>query len=349
MQAKRILKDLKYFTEDVVYFPKREIVTYDVYAESKDNLHHRIEALNKLHNNKARVVVTTIESLMQKTVGKEVLYKNTINLKVGDTFKLDDIKEKLVNLGYERCEQVEGRGQFSIRGGIVDISETSDKLGIRIEFWGDTVDSIRNFDIVSQRTIDMIDNAVIYPSNEFVLEKDLEQICNNILKNEYTEKQLEIVNEDVELIRSGDYINKIDKYFNNFYSEPKTLLDYLNSEFIIFLDEITKIKTRSQNIINDNKSVIKSLVEKNKIIVQSLENQVDYIDFIKELENTQIVYLEKQDLGFVDKQNMYAKKNEYSFSCREVNFFRSGMDLLFQEVQQAKEKNKTVIILRRKL
>ena len=100
---------------------------------------------------------------MQKLPSKKALYKNILEFKVGDIHNLEDIKKSLVNMGYSRCDLIEGRGQFSVRGGIVDIS-ADDKTGIRIELWGDEVDSIRNFSISSQRSISTLEKAKIYPA-----------------------------------------------------------------------------------------------------------------------------------------------------------------------------------------
>ena len=122
LQARKLIKDLNYYTEDVYYFPKREIVTYDYLAESKDALNERIECLNNIQNKKAKVIVTTIEACMQKMLSKESLYKHVLKLKVWAEYKLDQIKEELIKLGYERFDLVEGKGQFSVRGGIVDIA-----------------------------------------------------------------------------------------------------------------------------------------------------------------------------------------------------------------------------------
>ena len=152
IQAKRIYQDIKYFTENVVYFPKKEVVTYDYVAESKENLYERIEALNKIKNKRSQIVVTTIEAVSQKLPSKNTLYKNEIKFKVGDIYNLEDIKKKLVDLGYVRYDLIDGRGQFSVRGDIVDIS-INQKTGIRVEFWGDEIDSIREFNIESQRSI----------------------------------------------------------------------------------------------------------------------------------------------------------------------------------------------------
>ncbi len=341
MQAKKLLKDLQYFSDNIDYFPRREILAYDYLAESKDISYDRINCLNDIYNKKAKIVVTTIEAVSQEIVAKETLYKNILTLKEGINIDLDDIKIKLNELGYERCDLVEQASEYSVRGGIVDIG-VSTKIGIRIEFWGDEIDSIRKFDLESQRSTDKIKKAIIYPASEFVLEDNLDAIIKRI---EEKTNQDEKTKEDIEAIREGDFLSKIDKYFNSFYQKRETLIDYLKDDYIIFLDEIGKIKARSENIIKDNESVIKTLIEKKREIPESLENLRDYIKFIEGIKKVQTIYLDKQDIGFVDKQSMLAKRNGYSFSYREVNFFRSSMDLCIQEIQQAKRDKKTIIIL----
>ena len=101
IQAKNIIKNLSYFTNEVEYFPKREIVPYDFVAESKDLPYERIDILNRLKDNKVKIVVTTIEALMQKMISKTELYKNILKLKVGDIYSLDVIISQsnlLINL-----------------------------------------------------------------------------------------------------------------------------------------------------------------------------------------------------------------------------------------------------------
>ena len=345
LQAKKIIKDLKFFGDKVEYFPKREIITFDYIAESKDDLFDRIAVLNNIVKNKSQVIVTTIEAVMQKMISKENLYKHVMNIKVGDTINLNDLKEKLVLLGYERYDLIEGKGQFSVRGGIVDIA-TSQNSGIRIEFWGDEIDSIRKFSIMSQRTTEMLDSAEILPAYEFLLETNLDEICEKIHNKSYTKSVQEKVNTDIEQMKDGDFINKIDKYFDCFYEKTNTILDYLSDNYIIFLDEIEKIKNRAESISKDNENLIQDLVDKNKIVPTSLIDKNDYINFSEKLKTKQIIYLEKQDIGFVDKQSMHAKRNGYSFSYREVNFFRSSMDLLFQKLQKAINSSKQTVVLR---
>ena len=340
LQAKKIIKDLEYFTQDINYFPKREIVTYDYLAQSKDNLYSRINTLNNIYKDNAKVIVTTIEAVMQKIISKDALYKNVLKFKIGQTVNLEEIKEKLVFLGYERTEMADSKSQFSIRGGIVDIS-ISERQGVRIELWGDEIDSIRYYDTMSQRSNEKTEEITIYPAYEFVLDKKLDEVIEDVKEKE---EETESLSNDITQIEEGNYLSKIDKYFDSFYEKQEIFLDYLSKDYIIFLDEIGKIKARSENILKDTNNLIKSMVEKKKRVPDSLKSLENYLEILDRIKTKQTIYLEKQDIGFVDKQSMHAQRNGYSFSYREVNFFRSSMDLLFEEVQEAAG-NKTVVIL----
>ena len=188
LQANKIKEDLKYFGKNVYLFPKREIVTYDYEVESYDIFNERIDTLNKIIevNEKRRakasniILVASIESIMQNMISKEALYKNRINLKVSDEIDMDILKEKLISLGYERDDLVDGKGKFAIHGGIVDIGIESNR-GIRIEFWGDEIDSIKLFSIMSQRSIESVEEIIINPCKEFIIEDDLDSIVKRIV------------------------------------------------------------------------------------------------------------------------------------------------------------------------
>ena len=334
LQAKKILKNLEYFSDNVSYFPKKEIMAYDYLAESKDITYNRISCLNNIYDRKAKIIVTTIEAVSQRIVEKDVLYKNILNLKLGDNINLEEIKQKLVDLGYERTDVVQNKSEFCVRGGIIDVS-ISEKEGIRLELWGDEIDSIRIFDVNTQRTKEKKESVEIYPAHEYVLEKPLEKIAEKI------EDKI-----DKEEILEGIYTSKIDKYWNIFYSNSNnTFIDYIKDDYIIFLDEISKIKARLENVVKDTANLIKSLIEKERYVPQILEKIGDYIEFLDKIKNIQTIYLENKDIGFVDKQSMHAKRNGYSFSYREVNFFRSSMDLLFKEVQEGLGAGTTIAIL----
>ena len=342
IQAKQLYEDLSYYNEDVVFFPKKEIVTYDYIAESKDLPYERIEALNKIVSKKKQIVITTIEAAIQKLPAKKSLYKNELKIKVGESYNLEEIKKKLVNLGYSRYDLIEGRGQFSVRGGIVDIA-VNNKTGIRVEFWGDEVDSIREFSISSQRSISEQKQATIYPAHEYILEQETEIICKKIKESNKNIKQKDILEEDIEQIKQGNYISKIDKYFDSFYEKQETIIDYINDEYCIFLDEIGKIEQREINLAKDRENLEKALVEKEKIIPDTIINNLSFEQISEKLEEKQLIYIEKQDT----QSKIQAEK--YKFNYREINYYKSEMEGLFSDLEKwQKEKKKIYILLETK-
>ena len=338
IQAQSLVKDLKFFTENVTFLPKKEIVTYDYVAESKNLPYERIEVLNKIYKKQKQIIVTSIETVKQKMIPKEVLYKNILNFKVGDICKLEELKQKLVDLGYERFELIDGRGEFCIRGGIVDISVT-DTIGIRIELWGDEIDSIRHFNIISQRSIDNIEKIEIFPAHEYVLETSIEQVEKNINQKIYKEEVEGKVEDDLEQIRNGNYISKIDRYFNSFYKNPETILDYLDSKYLVFVDEINKILQRSKNIELDNENTIKALVEKTRMIPDALKSYLETDKIINSIERYQTIYLDKLD----DKLKNGIER--YDFKYKELNYFKSGIDLFINDINNFRKEKKKVYII----
>ena len=336
IQAKKIYDDVKQFEKNTFIFNKKDIVTYDYEVESYDNLYERIKVLNEL--NKKCIVITTIEAAMQKMIPKEVLYKNKIKLKVGDTIDTEELKEKLISMGYERTELTEGNGQFCIRGGIIDIS-ISENLGVRIELWGDDIDSIRYFNLSSQRSTEMAEKVEIIPLHEYLLETDKETVSNKILDNNYTEKQQENAEEDVRKIKEESYVSKVDKYIDYFYSKTETILDYLPQDTIILIDEKSKVEARKENIKNDYDNLIKSLTESEKIIPQILQNSKISESLEENINLSNTIYLENQD-----KAKKIAQI-EYNFNNRQINYFKSEIESFVKDINNNLVQNKEVIIL----
>lgn len=325
LQAKKIYNDLKYFTDDVSLFNKREISLYDIDAESNEIEKERIKVLNKIQSGDSHIIVTTIEAVMQKMIAREELYENVIAIKNNSTISLDEIKEKLLMLGYERKELVENEAEYSIRGDIIDIALT-DKVGIRIELWGDDVDSIRKFNIASQRSTETIDHIEIYPATEKVLETSLENVAKKI------EGKSKFLSKDLEEIREGNYASKIDRYFNDFYDKQESILEYAK-DYVVLIDEEDKIEQRIQGIQEDIENLSKDLIEKEKLVPQILNNMLEFdLKDIEKIEN-QKIYLKEAD------------SRDNNFRLREVNVFNGDIKKVIDEANEGKQQNKKVIIL----
>ena len=326
IQARKLYDDIKYFSENVVLFNKKEIVTYDYVLESKELLYDRIETLNKIFNKKVEIIITTIECCMQEMISKNDLYKDIIKFEFNKDYNFEIIKQNLLRLGYEREELVETRGKFSLRGDILDIAISENK-GVRIEFWGEEIDSIRYFNISSQRSIEELKEITIYPAHEYILTDDIDKICEQI-ENE----------NDKEQIQNGNYISKIDKYIRYFYNKRNIFLDFLPNNTIIFLDEVGKIKARNKNILSDNNTLINALLAKEKFVPQILEELKSFEKVEDMVRKFQEVYLENQDISV-------SRPNVYSFTYKELNYFRSSINLLLDKIIDSLEKNKKIVIL----
>ena len=338
IQAQSLVNDLKFFTEDVAYLPKKEIITYDYVAESKNLPYERIEILNKIYKKQKLIIVTSVETIKQKIISKDTLYKNVLKFKVGDRCDLEVLKQKLVDLGYQRFDLIDGRGEFSVRGGIIDIS-TTDNTGIRIELWGDEIDSIRHFNIISQRSIDNIEKIEIFPAHEYILETSIENVIENISNNVYPENISEKVESDLEKIRNGEYISKIDRYFNSFYVKQETVLEYIDDKYLVFVDEFNKVIQRSENIEQDNENTIKALMEKERIIPDSLKNYVATENLESNIEKYQTIYLDKLD------DRIKNGIERYDFKYKELNYFKSGIDLFINDINNFKKQERKVYIV----
>ncbi len=329
IQAKRIIKDLAYFSDEVLYLPKKEISVYDYDAGSNDVAYERIDVINKMHDGKAKIVVTTAEAIMQNMITEDSLYENIIHISNGDSVDINAIKEKLIMLGYERSDLLESRGQFSIRGDIIDVS-MNDTEGIRIELWGDDVDSIRKFKISSQRSTEMLKEITIYPAKENILLDNIEILCEKI-ENRRIEKNIKVdvlnLNEDLEIIRNGNYETKIDKYFNEFYEKQSNLIDYAK-DFKIFVDEPDKVEQRINGIQEDTKNLIKELITKGKSVPEAILNIEDY-----KIELKNVIYLKEAD----------SKTNNFNY--REVNIFQGDIKNLITNIKDEISSKKKIIIL----
>ena len=338
LEAQKLVKDFSIFTDKAVFLPKKEIITYDYIAESKNLPYERIDILNKIYKNKNIIVVTSIEALKQKIISKEELYKNTLKLKIGDICDLEVLKQKLVDLGYARFELIDGRGEFSIRGGIIDIAITETK-GVRIELWGDEIDSIRHFNIISQRSIDTIEKIEIFPAHEYILETKIETVIDNIKQNNYPENLIEKIENDLEQIRNGEYISKIDRYFDSFYKNQETILDFFNNNCLIFIDELNKVEQRSKNIELDNKNTIDALIEKERIVPDVLKNYMGIEEIEEKLQKHQTILLDKLD------NNYNGGIEKYNFNYKELSYFKTGIDLFINDIKNFKKNKKKIYIV----
>ena len=170
-RAREIYEDYRFYDAAVYYYPAKDLLFFEADIHGNLLIRQRMQVIKALLTSEACTVVTTIDGCMDFLPSLEIIKKKRLSVSPGDTVDMTVLRTALVSLGYERTGQVEMPGEFSIRGGILDIYPLTEENPVRIELWGDEVDSIRSFDQESQRSVENLTEIVIYPGAEMPVEK----------------------------------------------------------------------------------------------------------------------------------------------------------------------------------
>lgn len=340
-QANKFIQDLKFYSSDteIIYLPARPLQYYDIEAESKDISNQRMYAIERILSGKKNIVVTTIDALLVKMFPNARYRGEEFSIKVGDNIQINSVVEKLVKFGFERTENVEGKGQFAVRGGIIDVFCINNDLPFRIEFFGDEVDSIRTFDQITQRSIDTVKKIdMSQVSENYVTKEKVEAVITELEKfineKDITQELKGNIQEDIEKIRNGSLDNLIDKYFNILVKRPENLLDYLGN-YNIFIDEPSKCKDKSNNISYENVETIKVLAQREYIYMPFVNTYLSFEDIESRLEKEMFsIYLERINIDKLVQRNRFV----YNFSIKEANFYKSSLEVLNLDIERSKDK-----------
>lgn len=221
-EANKLLNSLSSYTNDVLFFPMDDFLTSMAVATSPDLQVTRLETLNELLNNKKKILVTHLMGYLRYLPTKENYQNSIIELKVGQEYGIKELTKDLHNVGYNKETLVTKTTDMAIRGFIVDIFPIGETHPIRIEYFGDEIDSIRYFDEDTQKSIENIKSIRVYPATEFIIDK------NTIIP---------------------DDLNQNQKYLPQYVSQINTIKDYLK-EYLLVIKDYAHLKNLYQDIVN---------------------------------------------------------------------------------------------------
>lgn len=211
-------------------FPARDLSFTDAESASREYEHKRLEALSLVCEGSCKILAASMEAAMEPVIPPDVLKESTVALSEGGTLDTEALKKKLVEIGYTRSDKVEGPSQFAVRGAIFDIFPVQSAQPVRIELWGDDVDSISFFDPESQRRTERISGIKIAPALETVTDRavlaDKIEALSRRIRGKKTELIREHLARDMEKLRENAELNSIDKYIPIIYEKKSSLFDY---------------------------------------------------------------------------------------------------------------------------
>lgn len=261
-EAQTLCNDLCSMGLKACVYPVRDYNFLDFQSKSHEYEHARLKVLLKLIENDCDVVISCIDAASQLTVPKKVLEESTIIFEEGKEIPLEKAVRALTLLGYERFDAVDGNGQFSLRGGILDFFMPDSDYPVRAEFWGDEITDLSYFDLETQRRFKKAGKIKLTPSTEIIIEdKDAlaDKIVHkaNLLRSKNSAKAKEKLLTEAELIRNGAQIANADKFIGQIYDKPECLFDYFSRDTLFFTSEFGNISDRGKAMDFQNSEALK--------------------------------------------------------------------------------------------
>ena len=357
IKAKNFYDDLKFFFKDkVFYYPSKDVIFYSADVKSRDIIKYRFDVIKNILSGDKIVIILSIEALFDRLVKKEIFEKFILNFKVGDLLNIEELSKKLVFMGYEKTASVEGIGQFSIRGGIIDIFSPIFENAFRVELWGDEIDSIRLLDSFSGRSIENINDITIYPMRELVYEEnDIQTAIKNILtefenskktfkKNNKLEELENLTNhiqETIEKLKNQKTFSGIDKFLQFFYSENATILDYLDENTILYFDEPNHIREKANIVKNEFLDSLQGRILKGDILPSQSQMIFEYDEVLHFTNNFKRVLLVTIPQTLKDFEIV----KSIDFNVKSSSIEKNSLEALYNELKYYKSLNYTITFL----
>lgn len=356
LEAKKLYEDLLLFTENVYYLPSREVLFYDIEAVSSDIAGERLKTIKAIVDNSLSILVTSVDNLAQKYIDPELLKKYKMCLKVGDNLDLKNLTDVFITSGYDRVDMVEGKGQFSIRGGIVDFYPLTSSVAYRIELFDDEVDSIREFDVLSQRSTDKVDSAEVFPAREIIVEREsVGKACTKINQElnmrlstrkgkkdkEYTGRLKEKVSGILEKLKESLYFEGIDGFAPYFYNKLFTLFQYFKISPLVIVDEPAKVLQRIDTLSFEFQESYENMLSKGEVLPSQGELLYSKDDIIGAILDNRVLTFNILP-KLIENFNPVAVVN---FTAVTMHPFHGQIELLIEDLKMWKSKKYRVVIL----
>lgn len=356
-RAKEIYDDFRNFTKQVWLYPAKDLLFYSADIHGNLMTRQRIAVLRHLMEDKSGIVVTTIDGLMDHLLPLRYWKEQAIMVQSGQIIDLDVWKERLTAMGYERMAQVDGMGQFSIRGGILDIFPLTEEVPLRIELWDDEVDSIRTFDLESQRSVEQLEAITIYPAAEVVLEKNQletgilalnkeEKVYEKALRDQHKSEEAHrihsIIQDLADGLEEGWKTGGLDGYIRYFCPDTVSFLEYFpKGESVVYLDEPGRLREKGETVELEFRESMVHRLEKGYLLPGQTELLYPVAEVLSRLQKPRTVML----TGLDQKLPGMKVNRKFSIDVKNVNTYHNSFEILIRDLARWKKEGYRVVLL----
>jgi transcription-repair coupling factor (superfamily II helicase) len=353
VQAQQLYDDLSEFMDnkDVHLYPVNELIASEIAVASPELRGQRIDSLTKWLNKESGILIAPVAALKRIMPPPDYWQKYQLNFTIGKEINIDNYLSALVDMGYERSQMVTTPGEFSLRGGIIDIYPITEEHPVRIELFDEEIDSIRYFDAETQRSLDKQSAITVGPATELLLTSEdilsgagrLEQALAETLKKMKAsadkETLIEVIEHDIGRLKDLEHFQEMYKYIGFLYNHPASLLDYLPSHGLVIMDEMSRIQESAIHLDTEEAEWYSSLLASNKMVRSSkfsydwhtiwdnMHQQRLYMSvFLRHIANTQ-------------------PENIINLSSRAMQEFHGQMHLFKNELSRWEKGDFSVVIL----
>jgi len=343
--GRKLTSDIKSLGGKAVFYPAKDFVFIDSATKSRQYEMERLAALSGIVFDHADIIVATADAAMQFTIPKDIFKRKTLTIKIGDELPLNQVIETLLSSGYTRADMVEGPGQFSVRGGILDFYPPGFSDAVRVEFWGDEVDSIAYFDVLSQRRSENLRLVSITPAAEILFPSDeyfadaIEKLAAS-LKGKKAEKAKDLLLKDADSVKNGIRLGNIDKFIPLAYREKVCLLDYFKDN-LLFVCESSAVKEKLDAAVALHHEEVKHFFEEG-ILCKGLDSFMhDFAYLAAAYERFGAVYLDNFARGSFDTP----VKDLVTVNTRQLPVWDGSVKLLLEDILPMHQRGYTTVIL----
>lgn len=359
-KAREMQEDSRFFDKLSIYYPAKDFIFYSADVHGNQLAGERLRCIQKIiaaQDNKINItVITTIDGCVDMLMPLQRYRDNIIHFKNSDIIDTEKLISKLVGIGYTRVPMIDGQGQFAVRGGIIDIFSYTDETPVRIELWDDEIDSIRFFDVESQRSVEKIQTYDVFPATEWILSEDEIDAGFEKVKDE-VEKQLVTLGNDkkkktqqemdacnrlrhayADFERTRDY----SKFILSFTDEIEGFTDYFPKDETVFvLDEPDRIMERMELISYEYEESMKNRLEGGYVVASQTKLMRPIAEVYKNMQSSRLMLLSSLDY----KPKMLKPADYLRIDARSISSYNNSFEYLADDINKYKRTGYRVVLV----